>query len=181
MGRPRDQRAREGQATFILGVALGARQTRECVHSIVHGPAHPVDGSQPRNWARMIFPHGESSGALAQVCPSARMHMPMPAARCPWCSLCLPPISGRHLRAIWSHKDLLGGPGAARCEDADGPCMHACCVRAAMRECTDCDPTGVRLRVAFARMIFRGPHAQNSGPLWTQIKILGVLEMVEYV
>jgi hypothetical protein len=158
--RPRDQRAREGQATFILGVALGARQTREGVHSIVHGPAHPVDGSQPRNWARMIFPHGESSGALAQVCPSARMHMPMPAARCPWCSLCLPPISGRHLRAIWSHKDLLGGPGAARCEDADGPCMHACCVRAAMRECTDCDPTGVR--VAFARMIFRGPHVRRT-------------------
>ena len=77
----------------------------------------------------------------------------------------MPPISGRHLRAIWSHKDLLGGPGAARCEDADGPCMHACCVRAAMRECTDCDPTGVR--VAFARMIFRGPRAQNSDPLST--------------
>ena len=129
----------------------------------------------------MIFPHGQSSGALAGLPIRSHAHA---YARCPLpvvltASLCLPPISGRHLRAIWSHKDLLGGPGAARCEDADGPCMHACCVRAATRECTDCDPTGVR--VAFARMISRGPRAQNSGPLWTQIKILGILEMVKYI
>ena len=76
-----------------------------------------------------------------QVCPPARMHMPMPAARRLRCSLSLPHSSGRHLRVIQSHGDILGGLGAARYADADGSCMRLCGVRVAAHLCTDCDPT----------------------------------------
>ena len=111
--RPWEERPREGWALSAFEQAPGARRTREGVCSAAHGPAHPVDGSLPRSRARRVYLHGESSGARAGM--AIRSHdMPMPAARCPWCSLCLPPISGRHLRAIWSHTDLLGGPGAAQ-------------------------------------------------------------------
>ena len=53
--------------TFILGVALSARQTREGVRSIAHGPAHPVDGSRPHSRARRPFLNGGSIVALAGV------------------------------------------------------------------------------------------------------------------
>ena len=67
----------------MLGVALCARLTREGVHSIVHGPTHPMDGSQPQNWGRRIFPHGESSGAPAGLPFRSHAHAlcPLPAAR----------------------------------------------------------------------------------------------------
>ena len=157
-----------------MALRLGARQTREGVCSTAHGPAHPVGGSRPRSRARRVYLHGESSGARAGM--AIRSHdMPMPAARCPWCSLCLPPISGRHLRAIWSHTDLFGGPGAALRADADGPCMYACCARVAARVCADCGPNVPVSRCA--RMIFRGARVQNSGPFMSYVTFLDVLSM----
>ena len=65
--RPWEQRARDGRVAFIFCVALCARRTREAVRSAAHGPAHPVDGSQPQNWARRIFPNGESDAARVGV------------------------------------------------------------------------------------------------------------------
>jgi hypothetical protein len=114
------------------------------------------------------------AAAREQVCPSARMHMPMPAARCPWCSPCLRPISGRHLRAMWSQADLLGGPGAAQSICLAEPRMLPCWLRVAEPVCANCVPTVVGVRgVALS-------HAacfdRFSGPRWTQVMILGVLE-----
>ena len=70
--RPWEERARAGWSIFILGVALCARQTREGVHSIVHGPAHPVDGSRPHSQARRTFLSGKSGGARRYAHPIAR-------------------------------------------------------------------------------------------------------------
>ena len=80
--RPWEERARAGWSIFILGVALCARQTREGVHSIVHGPAHPVDGSRPHSRARRTFLSGKSGGAhryahpIARPCPHPGVHAP---------------------------------------------------------------------------------------------------------
>ena len=63
--RSLEERARDGRALFIVGVALCASQTREGVCSIAHGPTHPVDGSRPRNRDRRIFTNGEIGGPSA--------------------------------------------------------------------------------------------------------------------
>ena len=114
------------------------------------------------------------AASLEQVWLSAHMPMPMPAARCPRCSLCLPPISGRHLRAIWSQADLLGGPGAAQTIDIAGPRMLPCWLRVAARVCANCVPTVVGVcGVAISHVACFG---RFSGPRWTQVMILGVLD-----
>ena len=114
-----------------------------------------------------------SGRAGVPACLPAHVHI-----RCPLrveCSHCLPPSSGHHLCAVWSHGDSLGGPCAARCAAADTTCMHACCVRFAARVCTDCVRTCVCVDVRCDAS--RVTHAQNSGPLSTQTMILGVSEM----
>ena len=114
-----------------MALRLGARRTREGVCSTARGPAHPVDGFRPQNRARRIFRNGESNGASAGVPARSQVACtclcPLPGAR--RCSLCLPPFSGRHVRAIWSHGDCLGGPGAAESADADDACVCVCSVR----------------------------------------------------
>ena len=82
-----------------------------------------------------------SGRAGVPACLPAHVHI-----RCPLrveCSHCLPPSSGHHLCAVWSHGDSLGGHCAARCAATDETCMRACCVRVAARVCTDCVRTCV--------------------------------------
>ena len=52
---------------------------REGVRSRARGPAHPVDGSQPRSWARMIFPNGKSDATSEGSPAPARPHVPVSA------------------------------------------------------------------------------------------------------
>ena len=59
-------RAQVGRSSSSA-LRLCARQTREGVRSIAHGPAHPVDGSRPRSRARRTFLNGESGGPRAGV------------------------------------------------------------------------------------------------------------------
>ena len=137
--RPWDEHVREGRAiSIILGVhapGLGpcARLTREGVRLTVHRPAHPVDGSGPRSRARRIFPNDRvRASERAQVYPPKCLRMCTPASRCLGAQHCLLHASGRHLRAIWSHRDILGGPGATQSAVTDGPCVRACVL------CTGC-------------------------------------------
>ena len=130
--------------TFILGVALSARQTREGVRSIAHGPAHPVDGSRPHSRARRIFPHGESNGIQAGLPARSHAHA---YARCllpvelTLFATHLRPPSARHLEP-WR---LLGWPwrsSVRRC----GWAVHACVLRAG------CGARVLELRAVCARV-----------------------------
>ena len=53
---------------------------REGVRSRARGPAHPVDGSQPRSWARMTFPNGKSDTTSEGSPAPARPHVSVSAA-----------------------------------------------------------------------------------------------------
>ena len=96
MRRSKEERARDGRAVFIVGVALGARRTREGVRSIAHGPAHPVDGSRPRSRAWRTFFNGESGGPRAGVPTHPHAHARVathPICACTilmMCACCVP-------------------------------------------------------------------------------------------
>jgi hypothetical protein len=95
-------------ASSVLRLGPCARLTREGVRLTVHRPAHPVDGSGPRSRARRIFPNDRvRASERAQVYPPKCLRMCTPASRCLGAQHCLLHASGRHLRAIWSHRDIL--------------------------------------------------------------------------
>ena len=74
------------------------------------------------------------------MCPPKCLLMCTPAARCLGAQHCMLHTSGRHLRTIWSHRDILRGPGTTQSAVANGRCVRVCCVRVAARVCTDCGP-----------------------------------------
>ena len=58
-------RPRDGRAVFIVGVALGARRTRDGVRSTAYRRTHPMDWSRLHGRARRTFLNGESGGRRA--------------------------------------------------------------------------------------------------------------------
>ena len=173
-----EARPREGQALFALHRRLGACQTRVGVRSTACGPAHPVDGSRPRNRARRTYPNGENNGTRAGVpaLSHARVHACCPVPRYSTLfAACLRPPSRRYLEPQ-KHPGWSWRRSVRSCRWALGACML----------CTGCDARvhGWRSDRCPCRCrcdVSRVTRAQNSGPLWTQMMILSVLDMVKHI
>ena len=67
-------RARPGNANWHHRALRRHRVTREGVCFRAHGPTHPMDGSQPRRWARRTFLNGKSDD-WREGAPAPPAHM----------------------------------------------------------------------------------------------------------
>ena len=165
----------EGSEQFLdlCGRALDSARGRACPS------LRWVLASQPGS---EDLPEGREQWCASRCARLLTFTWPRPPAHVPPCSLCLPHSSGRHLRAIGSHGDILVGPCVAQSADAVGTCMLVYIVRAAASACTDCDPTLVPCR--FHMHVCRVTRTQNSGPFWgprQRSRILGCFGEVECV
>ena len=133
--------------------AAAAELLQSCLPDLCGRALDSVRLCPSRGWVPASQPGSEDLPARREQRRASRSAHPLactclcPRANyCPWCSLCLRPISGRHLRAMWSQADLLGGPGAAQSIDIAGPRMLPCWLRVAERVCANCVPTVVGVR-----------------------------------
>ena len=122
-----------------------AQLTREGVRSTAHGPAHPMNGSQPRSWARRIFLNGDSSGAREGVLASshAHAHTRLPARLYAHSVCCTPQVAictlSRPRETSWVSLAQL----RAQMQTGAHACVHVygllrVCGRSVIRPCCRC-------------------------------------------